>query len=141
MKRIARHKNREVALIWVALLIILIPFSAFPQQATKVAERENPFVTVVSTDDLNIYISIDLTRLPGFFERAYMLDLIYADSKIVVNKTDISGPALEVFSNKINDTGPILKSIESYRAKAISAGISLSESQKKDLMKKYDKYR
>jgi hypothetical protein len=120
---------------------MMLPFSVFSQQAGEVKQPGKAFVTLISSNDVNNYFSLDLENLPGFFEKAYLLDLIFADPNLVVNNTNISGSSLELFSNKMNDPVQLLKSLESYREKATTAGTSLSEEKKKDLLKKYDKYR
>jgi len=141
MKRIAGFLHKKAAFAFVALLLILIPFAAFAQQAANKGGNEVPFTTIVSTDAYNNYFAVNLTLLPGFFERAYMLDLIFSDPKLVINNTDISGSSLEVFSNRVNDTDQVVKSIENYRSQAIAAAKSMDEKQKNALLEKYNKYR
>lgn len=141
MKNTIKRRNQKAIQVVFSLLLILIPFSGFSQQSINTANAENAFADLKSSDEVNNYISLDLTSLPGFFERAYLLDLIFVDPNLVVNNTNISGPSLELFSNKMNNPVQLLKSLESYREKAINAGSSLNEEQKIELLKKYDKYR
>ncbi len=141
MKNAIKSRNPKAIHVVFSLLMILLPFSVFPQLSNNVTITEEANASLIKSDETNNYIQLNLTTLPGFFERAYLLDLIFADSKLVINNTNISGPSLELFSNKINDPVQLLKSLESYRDKAITAGSSLNEVQKKDLLKKYDKYR
>jgi len=119
---------------------ILFPSFVYSQENSKSTEKL-PFARVVSSDEINNYFSLDLEQLPGFFERAYLLDLIFADSKLVISDSRISGTSLEVFSNKINDKKLVLESLETYLEKALHAGKTSSPSQKEELMKKFDKYR
>lgn len=141
MKNPIKRRNPKVIQVVFSLLMILLPFSVFSQQSMKAASTENHFASVIKSDETNNYILLDLTSLPGFFERAFLLDLIFADPNLVVNNSNISGPSLELFSNKMNNPVQLLKSLESYRDKAITAGTSLNEEQKKELLMKYGKYR
>ncbi len=141
MKNTIKRRNSKAIQVVFSLLMVLLPFSVFSQQSNNGINTENAFASLTKSDETNNYIRLDMTSLPGFFERAYLLDLIFADSKLVVNNTNISGASMELFSNKINNPVQLLKSLESYRDKAITAGSSLNEEQKNDLLKKYDKYR
>lgn len=141
MKSTLKRHNKKAIRVVFSLLMLLLPFSVFSQQSNNVTITEKAFASIKSSNEANNYFLLDLTSLPGFFERAYLLDLIFADSKLVVNNTNISGPSLELFSDRINDPAQLLKSLESYREKAIVAGTSLNEEQKQDLLTKYNKYR
>jgi hypothetical protein len=141
MKNSGTKENIKETFMLFALLLIMIPIQVYSQEISHKSTPDSRFAVVVSSDNLNNYISIDLASLPGFFERAYLLDHIFADPKLVVNNSNISGPSLEVFSDKLNNTNGLIKSLEEYRDKAIEAGKSLSDAQKQVLLEKYNKYR
>lgn len=141
MKNTGIFKNFKQAFLLIAFLLFMIPVQVFSQGVTSKNIPEHRFAAVVMTDTLNNYISIDLASLPGFFERAFLLDHIFADPQLVVNNSNISGPTLVVFSNKLNDSSGLIKSLEKYRNEAIEAGKSLSDVKKQELLEKYNKYR
>jgi hypothetical protein len=136
-----KRQQSKVKGIVLALLIIVLPFSVFSQKSNNDTKAENNFATLKSADEVNNYFLVDMTTFPGFFEKAYFLDLIFADSKLVVNNSNISGSTLELFSDRINDTEQLLKSLEEYCKKALSASTILKENEKQELVAKYNKYR
>jgi hypothetical protein len=141
MNRSTPKRNQKTALKWVVFILILLPFSIFAQSSGSSEGVLIPFVRLTSSDSEKNYFSADLTVLPDFFERAYMLELIYSDPELVVNNSNISGSSLEILSNKKNDQEKVIISMGIYRDKAITAGKTLTESQKKELLEKYKKFR
>ncbi|NVO18988.1 MAG: hypothetical protein HXX13_04775 [Bacteroidetes bacterium] len=136
-------KLKEIRILFVLIvsLVIIVPMTLTAQQQKSKQKALPPFATVVSSDAVNNYLSVDLTELPVFLERAILLDLVFADPHLVVKVTDISGSKLELFSDKLNDIGLVLKSLDSYRDKAIHDNKTLDEGKKKQLLKKYSKFR
>jgi hypothetical protein len=141
MKQLIKLIDGKTVLCLAIFLSILIPVSGFSQEEKDVLKVEHSFARVVSTEASRNNIIVDLTSLPGFFERAYLLDLIFADSRMVIHETNISGSNLELYSDKLNDISQVLIALNSFRDKAINAGKSFNENQKKELMEKYEKYR
>jgi hypothetical protein len=141
MKRMLRITCSKTIINLTLLCTLVIPFTVFSQQAKSALISEHPIAVVVSTDAVKNNITVDLTGMPDFFDRAFLLDLLFSDPMLVVNNSSIAGPSLELFSDRLNDTSQVLKSLETYYNKALSAGKTLSENQKKELMKKYEKYR
>jgi hypothetical protein len=131
----------RITLIVAVLATFLNTGRAFSQTAVSDAKGEVSFVKVISTDETFNYLSLDLTMLPGFFERAYLLDLLFVDPQVVVNKTNISGPSLILFCERSHDLQLVFKSLDDYRLKALNAGKSITGSQREEFLKKYEKYR
>jgi hypothetical protein len=141
MKSVLKKINFK-SIIYLAFFISsIVPLSVFSQTGKSLVTSDQPVAVVVSSDEINNNISLDLTRIPDFFRRAYLLDLLFSDPTLVVNNSNISGPSLELFSNKVNDVKQVLTTLETYYDKAILAEKTLNESQKNELMKKYAKYR
>jgi hypothetical protein len=141
MKSVLKKINCH-SIIYLAFFISsIVPLYVFSQSGKSIKTPCQPVAVVVSTDENNNNISVDLTRIPDFFGRAYLLDLLFSDPVLVVNNSNISGPSLELFSNKVNDINKVLNALETYYEKAILAEETLNESQKDELSKKYAKYR
>ncbi|MBK7031590.1 MAG: hypothetical protein IPH45_21405 [Bacteroidales bacterium] len=100
------------------LAAIFGPLTVLSQENGNL-ETNTPIVRIVSSDENNNYYSLDLNQMPGFFEKAYLLDLIFSDSKMVIGKTILSEPTLEVFSSKVNDSKEIMECLGSYQLKAL----------------------
>jgi hypothetical protein len=125
----------------VAILVLLFPLIVYGQQQTIVGNASKPFATITSTDATNTYFSADLTLMPTFFERAYFLDAVFSDPKLVVNNSNISGESILLFSNKEYDAAKVLETLQSFHDKAIEAGKTFPPAKKNELLKKYEKFR
>jgi hypothetical protein len=123
------------------LLVLFLPLSGKGQQNSSGTVQAGAFSTDVSSDQVNIYFSADLLQLPVFFERAFFLQLVFADTKMVVNNSNISGATLEIFSSRENDPVQIKASLEVYRNQALEAEKNMPADQKKELVNKYEKFR
>ncbi|MFZ4547246.1 MAG: hypothetical protein ACOYN4_07420 [Bacteroidales bacterium] len=124
-----------------AILVLILPVFVFGQQATTAGNASKAFVTITSTDATNTYFSADLTQMPTFFERAYFLDAVFSDPKLVVSNSNISGTSIALFSSKEYDSAKVLETLESYYKKAIAAEDDFSSVKKDELLKKYEKFR
>jgi hypothetical protein len=131
----------RILCVLIVSLLFIVPLTLSAQQQKTNVKSTHPFAAVVSSDSVNNHISIDLTQLPVFLERAILLDLVFADPHLVVKVTNISGQKLELFSDKQNDLNLVLRSLESYRDKAINDNRTMNEGKKKQLLKKYAKFR
>jgi hypothetical protein len=140
MKPLFSSITRKTVITLAFLVAIIGPLDVLSQENIKI-ETSTPFARIISSDENNNYYSLELNQMPGFFEKAYLLDLIFSDSKIVINKTSLSEPTLEIFSSIVNDSKEIIECLVTYQLKAIQAGRTLIPAQKDELMKKYDKYR
>ncbi len=125
----------------VLVLVFILPSFVYCQQANTVSSASKAFATITSTDATNTYFSADLTQMPTFFERAYFLDAVFSDPKLVVNNSNISGTSIALFSSKEYDSAKVLESLESYYKKAIAAEKDFSLAKKDELLKKYEKFR
>ena len=136
--RTFRHKG---LLILAGLLVFLLPFSVIGQQVASKVVPAKAFATVVSYDATNTYFSADLSCFSSFFERAWFLELVFADPQMVVNNSKITGESFDVFSSREYDSALMLEKLHAYRVQAIEAGKSTPASQKKELLVKYEKYK
>jgi len=119
------------------LAILILPILSYSQEGSN----HLPFVTIEGKEDPNTYYLLDLNQLPGFLEKAYLLDLLFKDHSVVVMNSSISGRTLKIASNAKIETAAVIKQIEDYRLQALKAGQVMSESEKTDLLNKYEKYR
>jgi hypothetical protein len=140
MKTLNFFPNRHNSVL-VLMLLIIVSFNGMSQPTLKKSNSDKQFSTLIKTEGYLNYYSIDLDQLPGFFERGFLLDLIFADSDVVVDQTIISGSSLIVFSNAVNDPKQILDILAGFKEKSIIAGKSLKYDEKESLLKKYEKYR
>jgi hypothetical protein len=126
---------------WACIYLILFSSNAFSQQSKQEIDKsEKCFVMVSKSDQINNYLSLDLSQLPGFFERAYLLDLIFADPNVLIDQTNIFNPTLEVISSKSHDLSFVINSLNKYFHQSIEAGKDLPPEKKEVLMQKYAKY-
>ncbi len=95
-------------IILTGIFLLFSPFIGSAQQNTSKTHPEVAFASIIATDQTNTYFTADLTQLPAFFERAYLLELIFSDSKLVTNETNISGSTLELFASCEYDPEQIL---------------------------------
>jgi len=128
-------------LSFLGMLVFSLPAFVFGQQAANVGNASKAFATITSTDATNTYFSADLTQMPSFFERAYFLDAVFSDPKLVVNNSNISGTYIALFSSSEYDSAKVIETLESYFNKAIDAGKNFSSAKKNELLKKYEKFR
>jgi len=124
-----------------AILVLILPAFVFGQQTASAGNASKAFASITSTDATNTYFSADLTQMPTFFERAYFLDAVFSDPKLVVNNSNISGTSIALFSSKEYDSAKVLETLESYYKKAIAAEKDFSSVKKDELLKKYEKFR
>ena len=61
--------------------------------------------------------------------------------KVVIDKTDISVPFLNIYSSLEYDSNEVVKNLENYINKAIEQGSKLSVEEKDSLSAKYNKFR
>ncbi len=125
----------------VGVLVFILPTLVYGQQTATIGVPSKSFATITSSDATNTYFSVDLTQMPSFFERAYFLDVVFSDPKLVVNNSNISGSSIELLSSKEYDSAQILETLQTYSEKAIAAGKSLSPAKKNELLRKYEKFK
>ena len=129
--------HSRLKILTTLFVILTIPLLSYTQEP----EDTNPFITIEGNDGVNTHFLLHLDHLPGFFERAYLLELLFNDHTVVVMNTSISGDTLEMISDSRQDNESIIKNMESYRLKALKAGDELPDTEKEALLKKYEKYR
>lgn len=125
----------------ICLAIALFPIYGFSQQNNGGGKPIATNVSLLSNDGAYSYYRIDLQSIPGFFERSYLLDLLFADSKVLIDKTDISSNYLDVRVSREEDKIVIVNQLEVYLAKSKEMGEKTPEADKKELVKKYNKYK
>lgn len=104
-------------------------------------QENKPFANLSGqTAEQNIY-SIEIQQLPGFFERACLAESIFADSRLLLDQTDLKARVLVVLSNKENATEDIINALTTYCMDALKSGQTLSPAEKEVLLRKFEKYR
>lgn len=125
----------------LVLLSLLLTVDLFAQETTIREPDKTTIARLTAADAENNYYQVDMSGLPGDFERAALLDLIFADKNLVVTKTDIGENKLELCAALAMDINSALCRIDDYYHKAAEAGNGLTPEQKKAKMEKYAKYR
>ena len=125
----------------VGVFVFVLPAFVYGQQAASNVVPSKSFATITSSDATNTYFSVDLTQMPTFFERAFFLDVVFSDPKLVVNNSKISGASIELFSSKEYDSAQVFATLQSYYEKAIAAGKNFPTEKKNELLKKYEKFK
>ena len=119
-------------------LICTLVFAATLQAHSQ---ENKPFACLSGqTAEQNIY-SIEIQQLPGFFERACLAESIFADSRLLLDRTDLNAKVLVVLSNKENATEDIISALTAYCWNALKSGQTLSPAEKEVLLGKFKKYR
>lgn len=105
------------------------------------SQENKPFARLSGqTAEQNIY-SIEIRQLPGFFERACLAESIFADSRLLLDRTDLNAQVLVVISNKENAKEDIINALTAYCMDALKSGQTLSPDEKEVLLGKFKKYR
>ncbi|MBK7175397.1 MAG: hypothetical protein IPH84_19765 [Bacteroidales bacterium] len=126
---------------WLYIFILLLPLNLLAQSAGNHETEKNPLVKIIGIEDNRVHYSLDLAQLPGFYEKALVVESIFADPKVVIDKTDISVPFLNIYSSLEYDSNGVVKNLENYINKAIEQGSKLSMEEKDSLSAKYNKFR
>lgn len=103
--------------------------------------QPKPFARLVSSDETNRYFELDLSQLPSFFEKAYLLDNLFGDSLVVVQNSSLKNEFLPLICNNNLKTEKVLLHLEDLKARVIKAAVSISESEKAIIERKFAKYR
>ncbi|MBK7175371.1 MAG: hypothetical protein IPH84_19635 [Bacteroidales bacterium] len=126
---------------WLYLFLLLLPLNLLAQTLENDKSEKDPIVKIVGTEESRVHYTLDLTQLPGFYEKALVVESIFADPKVVIDKTDISVPFLNIYSSLEYDSNEVVKNLENYINKAIEQGSKLSVEEKDSLSAKYNKFR
>lgn len=118
----------------------LCSLQLFSQNLTGTVQESKPFVKEMGIVNSRIALAVDMNQLPGIFEKGYLLDLIFADSRMVIEQTSISSEFMQVNLNEGADKIVIIKTLNEYRQKSLDAGQSFPASEKEKLVQKYSKY-
>ena len=103
--------------------------------------KPKSFVRLVSSDETNRYFEVDLRQLPSFFEKAYFLDNTFRDTVVVVQNSSLKNNFLPLLCHTKLETEKVLLHIQDLKDKVVKASISMSESEKAIMIKKFEKYR
>jgi hypothetical protein len=134
------YRNKGLVLL-VGIMLALLPFTGSGQNLPESTKPVKVFASITGSNGTNTYYSADLTQLPEFFERAFLLDLLFANPKLVVNNSNINGKSLEIFSSSEFDSAQVLNTLQVFHDEAAKANREYSDVQKKELLKKYEKYK
>jgi hypothetical protein len=104
-------------------------------------DLNKPFISLVSSDTENRYFEVDLKQLPTFFEKAFFLDLLFKDTVVIVQNSNLKNDSMPLICNNKLKTPEVKLHIEGLKAKAIKASIDKSESEKVLFEKQHEKYR
>jgi hypothetical protein len=135
MKINVSYNLRRTLAIAGLLIISGIFFQANAQTQPK------PFARLVSSDSTNRYFEADLSQLTSFFERAYLLEIIFKDSLVVVQNSNLKNDFLPLLCNNKLETKKVLLHIEDLKAEVKRVSGRMSKSEKDILIKKYEKFR
>jgi hypothetical protein len=103
--------------------------------------QPRPFARLVSSDETNRNFELDLSQLPSFFEKAYLLDIIFGDSIVVVQNSSLKNDFLPLICNNKLGTEKVITHLDELKTKVINEAASLTESEKAIIVKKFEKYR
>lgn len=140
MKRFNVFKS-SIQICLICMAIALFPIYGFSQQNNGGGKPIATNVSLLSNDGAYSYYRIDLQSIPGFFERSYLLDLLFADSKVLIDKTDISANYLDVRVSRDEEKTVVVSQLDAYLVQSKEMGEKTSEADKKELVKKYNKYK
>ena len=130
----------QFAKIFTAGVIFLLLFYSARLSAQSVSKPSSAVVVSEIVENRVHYI-LDLTVLPSFLEKALLLEHIFADSKLLIEKTDISGKTLDLYSDSENKQEEIILVLNDYINLVIEEGKKLNSEQREQLSQKYNKYR
>jgi len=99
------------------------------------------FVTMTGKDEAYSTYMLSMVQVPGFLERAFLVDLIFNDRNIIVMKTRVSDEGMEVKASSDLDPDSVIRTLEQYKEDAIEYCCKLSGHVKEELITKYAKYR
>lgn len=128
-------------LILAGLLMFIQISCIFGQEPGKSDNTVNSFVLIRQTDETRTELELDLNQLPGFFERAYLLELIFQDPTVVVVETNLSLDRLPLVAVSGKELEAVVAVLETFKNKAVEAGRVLPPAKKEEMMKKYEKFR
>ena len=140
MKRFNFLKS-SIQVSLICLVMAICPIYGFSQSDNGAIKPITKSVSLLTNEGAYSYYRIDIQSVPDFFERSYLLELLFADSKILIVKTDISSNYLDVRVSREEDKTVVSTQLEAYLAKSIEMGEKTSEADKKELVKKYNKYK
>lgn len=124
------------------VLLLMLPLMDLSAQETGDSVPGKTIIArFTAADAENNYFEVDMSGLPDDYERATLLDFIFADNNLVVIKTDIGAGKLELCASLALDVKSALCRIDDFYRKAAGSGHDISPEQKQALMEKYLKYK
>jgi hypothetical protein len=135
--------KKSQALTILTLCCLITGVMLFSGIFNKVSAQalNKPFISLVSSDSENRYFEVDLKQLPTFFEKAFFLDLLFKDTVVIVQNSNLKNGSMPLICNNKLETAKVKLHIEGFKEKAIKAGIGKSESEKAIFEKQHEKYR
>lgn len=128
-----------VKIFTAGVIFLLLSYSV--RLSAQSDSKPTSAVVVSGIEEGRIHYVLNLTAIPSFLERALLLEHLFADSKLLIEKTDISGKTLDLYSDSNNKQEDIILLLNDYINLVIEEGKKVNSEQREQLSQKYNKYR